>query len=115
MTKKWVDNEVYFGPDRRARGLGKRWGDRRRYDDAGQPPPLGAILRRLRVMLPHISSTDARHRALELARLAISEADRLGLPDCARALREASSLISSDAAASADRLLLEAQAAAGGV
>ena len=46
MKRKWVDNEVYFGPDRRRGGLGKRWGDKRSYDDAGVPPPLGAVLLR---------------------------------------------------------------------
>lgn len=111
MTKKWVDNEVYFGPDRRSRDAGKRWGERRRYNDAAEPPPLGALLRRLRIMLTDATSPDRRLRALQLANLAIYEAEGMRLRDCANRIREAARLISAnarDSTVAADALLVEA-------
>jgi hypothetical protein len=45
----WVDNDTYFGPDRRQHGRGLRWTDRRRGDCAGTPPPLSTALRQLRL------------------------------------------------------------------
>ena len=114
MTRKWVDNEVYFGPDRRKAGLGKRWGDRRTFDDAGQAPPLGAVLRRLRVHLSDIQTPDDRRRAYELARFAAAEAERQHLPACADPLREVLTAIKTDDFTSADALVMQAQAAFNG-
>lgn len=45
---RWVDNDSYFGPDRRER-VSLRLYERRRHDDAGAPPPLGTALRQLRL------------------------------------------------------------------
>ena len=45
----WVDNDTYFGPDRRQNAGGLRWTDRRREDRAGTPPPLSTALRQLRL------------------------------------------------------------------
>lgn len=109
MTK-WVDNEVYFGPDRRRGGLGKRWGDRRRYNDAGEPPPLGAVLRRLRVLVMHLSTLEERRKALQLANLAMTEAEKLRLLECADSIRVASEMILAGDSNAADRLLMQAQA-----
>jgi hypothetical protein len=114
MIRKWVDNEVYFGPNRRKSGLGKRWGDRRSYDDAAEPPPLGAVLRRLRVHLSDIATPDDRRRAYELARFAASEAERQHLPDCADPLREVLTLITKGNYTSADAFVMQAQAAFNG-
>ncbi|MGQ0533613.1 MAG: hypothetical protein ACT4OF_13120 [Caulobacteraceae bacterium] len=111
MIRKWVDNEVYFGPDRRKRGLGKRWGDRRGYDDAGEPPPLSAVLRRLRVHLSDTAAPEDRRRVYDMAKFAAGEAERQGLSSCAEPLREALSLIKSGDYAAADRLVMQAQAA----
>lgn len=114
MKKKtWVDNEVYFGPNRRNREGGKRWGDRRRFNDAGEPPSLGNLLRRLRVVLTDTANTDRRQRALEIANLAIFDAEELGLHECAERIREALRHIDSNtrnAINVADALLVEAQA-----
>ena len=44
----WVDNDSYFGPDRRQRGS-LRFHERRRIDAAGAPPPLSTALRQLRL------------------------------------------------------------------
>jgi hypothetical protein len=113
--KAWVDNEVYFGPDRRNREGGKRWGDRRHFNDAGEPPSLGNLLRRLRVLLMDSASPDRRQRALQVANLAIFDAEELGLRECAARIREASRHINSnarDAIVAADALLIEAQALA---
>lgn len=116
MKKKtWVDNEVYFGPDRRNREGGKRWGDRRRLNDAGEPPSLGNLLRRLRVLLMDSANPDRRQRALQVANLAIFDAEELGLRECAERIREASRHINSNARnaiVAADALLIEAQALA---
>jgi hypothetical protein len=111
MNRKWVDNEVYFGPNRRKSGLGKRWGDRRTYDDACEPPPLGAVMRRLRVQLNSARSPDDRRRAYELAKFAAAEAERQNLSACADCLLEALSLIPSGDLARADAAVMEAQSA----
>jgi hypothetical protein len=111
MNRKWVDNEVYFGPDRRNGGLGKRWGDRRTYNDAAEPPPLGAVLRRLRVHLSDISTPDDRRRAYDLAKFAASEADRQRLPACAAPLREVLILITKADYVTADACVMQAQTA----
>ncbi|MBX3511759.1 MAG: hypothetical protein KF700_11205 [Hyphomonadaceae bacterium] len=108
MATKWVDNEVYFGPDRRRRDAGKRWGDRRRLNDAGEPPPLGALLRRLRVQLLDLSTASDRHRAIQLANLAIVEAERKHLPACADAVKEAAACINAGDTAGADAWLTQA-------
>lgn len=110
MNRRWVDNEVYFGPDRRKGGLGKRWGDKRSYDDAGEPPPLGAVLRRLRVQLNGVASSDERRRVYELARFAAAEAERQHLPECADHLRNVLSAIVAGDFTGADASVMQAQA-----
>jgi hypothetical protein len=106
MTGKWVDNEVYFGPDRRKRG-DKRWQDRRRLNDAADPPPPGALLRRLRVLILD-KNPRTRQRAMLLARLAITEAEKLRWLQCADKIKEAQALINQGAIAQADDALVEA-------
>lgn len=44
----WVDNESYFGPDRRQSET-LRIVERRRANGAGSPPPLSTALRQLRL------------------------------------------------------------------
>lgn len=110
MNRKWVDNEVYFGPDRRKGGPGKRWGDRRSYNDASEPPPLGAVMRRLRVQLNTITSPDDRRRVYDLARFAASEAERQHLAACADHLRTTLSAVAAGDYASADDSVVKAQA-----
>lgn len=112
MTNKWVDNTFYFGPDRRKRDNGKRWGDKRKQDDSGEPPPLNAVLRRLRVVLMDMSTPDDRQRALQLTRLAMTSADRQGLRACADAIGDAVRCITNGDIAGADTKIVEAQALA---
>ena len=45
----WVDQESYFGPDRRGKACGMRLMERRHENRAGPPPPLGTALRQLRL------------------------------------------------------------------
>ncbi len=111
MNKKWVDNEVYFGPDRRRGGLGKRWGDRRSYDDAGLPPPLSAVMRRLRVQLNGVATADDRRRVYDLARFAGAEAERQHLTGCADHLRAVMDAIKVGDFTAADAAVMQAQAA----
>lgn len=111
MSRKWVDNEVYFGPNRRTRGLGKRWGDRRSHDDSEEPPTLSAVLRRLRVHLSNSTTSEDRRRLYDMAKFAAAEAEHHRLPECARPLREALTLIKTGDYAAADRLVMQAQAA----
>jgi hypothetical protein len=111
MNRKWVDNEVYFGPDRRKGGLGKRWGDRRSFDDSGEPPPLTAVMRRLRVHLSDVGTPADRRHAYDLARFAASEAERLHLPACADHLREVLRLIAGGEFVAADERVMLAQSA----
>lgn len=111
MKQKWVDNEVYFGPNRRQTGLGKRWGDRRSFDDAAEPPPLGAVLRRLRVHLNEVVPTEDRQYVTDLARFALSEAEKQAKAESARELRAALQLLVSGDVSAADRHVMQAQAA----
>lgn len=113
MNRKWVDNEVYFGPDRRTRGGSKRWGDRRAYNDASDPPPLGAVLRRLRVRLSGEATAEDRHHAMQLLNLAIAEAEAQRMLNCAAELRGAAPLIAADRFEDADRRVVEAMALVG--
>lgn len=115
MAPRWVDNTNYFGPDRR-RKPNKRWNDRRRYDEAGEPPPIGALLRRLRVRVAGPTAEDRRH-ALEMVKAAISEASRLGWGRCAAALISVDELLRTggarDVVNEADALIVEALEHAG--
>lgn len=114
MNRKWVDNEVYFGPDRRKVSVNKRWGERRFYDDAGEAPPLGAVMRRLRVQLNGISTAEERRRVYDLARFAASEAERQHIPACADHLRVVLNAITPGDFARADDAVTQAQAAFNG-
>ena len=89
MRDKWVDTHGYFGQDRRRRASGKRWKDRRQLDETGEPPPLGALLRRVRVLMTDLSTPDDRRRALQLLNAAVSSAERQHFFKCADALKKA--------------------------
>jgi hypothetical protein len=89
MRDKWVDSNGYFGPDRRRRPVQKRWGERRGLDEAGEPPPLGAMLRRIRVLMMDLSAPDDRRRVLQLLTAAITSAERQRFFQCADALKAA--------------------------
>ena len=115
MPNRWVDNTSYFGPDRR-RKPAKRWNDRRRHDESGDPPPLGALLRRLRIRVAGPSADDRRH-ALEMVKAAIAECSRRNWPRCAATLARVDELLRTDggreAVAAADTLINEALEHAG--
>lgn len=98
MRDKWVDNPDYFGPDRRQRTGQKRWGDRRRSDETSQFPPLGQLLRRLRVQMLGLNTPDERRRTLQLLTAAISEAERQRFFQCADALKQADAVLRQSAA-----------------
>lgn len=114
MRGKWVDNSSYFGPDRRKSGGSKRWGDKRRVDEAGDLAPLGALLRRLRLHVTNLRTEDERKHALQVARAAIAQADAQGLRSCADVLQDAARMIAvandAKAIAAADARVLEAMA-----
>jgi len=108
MPNRWVDNSAYFGPDRR-RKPSKRWNDRRRLDEAGDPPPLAALLRRLRVRVAGRSADDRRH-ALEMLKAAIAESARLNWRQCHAALLDADEIVrtGSKSLSAADDLIVQA-------
>jgi hypothetical protein len=110
MREKWVDLGDYFGPDRRKRPGPKRWSDRRRFDETSERPPLGALLRRLRVHIIGVPTPDSRRRALQLLNAAIHEAERQRLFQCAEALKQADAMLRTSAGdpADADAHVLEA-------
>lgn len=111
MKPKWVDNEVYFGPDRRRREDGKkRWQDRRHYNDAAEPPPLGAVLRRLRVALAGGVRPDERRHVLDLAKFALSEAEHQRVEGCIEELTVALKHLIAGEYDAADNHVIEAQA-----
>ena len=88
MPSKWVDNDDYFGPDRRARRAA-RLRERRRFDETSDQPSLSATLRRLRVLLGHPTAEDAYNRALHLVGAAIVMAEAAQINECVTALRRA--------------------------
>jgi hypothetical protein len=113
MADKWVDNPGYIGPDRRRRSGPKRWADRRRFDATEKYPPLGALLRRLRVQLLGMYTPDDRARALQLLSGAISEALRQQLFECAESLKRADRMLRTGPAgdlSEVDAAILEAMA-----
>ncbi len=113
MADKWVDNPGYIGPDRRRRSGPKRWADRRRFDATEDHPPLGALLRRLRVQLMGMYSPDDRTRAMQLLAGAINEALRQRLFECADSLKLADRLLRTGAAgdtSKVDAAVLDAMA-----
>lgn len=94
MAEKWVDNPDYIGPDRRRRSGPKRWKERRHLDEtASQRPALGALLRRLRVVLTGLNQPDDRRRALQLIGAAITDAERQRFFQCADALKQAERML----------------------
>lgn len=114
MASKWIDNTEYFGPDRRRRPA-KKWNDRRRYDEATDLPPLGALLRRLRVHMISLTPETCGY-ALQMLSAAISEANRQRYRQCSTALAAADAAIrqyGASAASKADALLVEAMDHAG--
>jgi len=89
MVNKWVDNDEYFGPDRRDRRGLRAFSERRRFDETTEPPSLAATLRRLRVLLGHPNAEDAYSRAQNLVTAAIGIAERMQISECANILRRA--------------------------
>lgn len=96
MRDKWVDIANYIGPDRR-RKRSARWSERREDNLAGNQPPLGTLLRRLRVHILGLKETDDRSIALSMIAAATAEAERTGLAHCAAALRKADHVTRRDA------------------
>lgn len=89
MADKWVDSDIYFGPDRRERRAA-RLRERRRLDETtDEPPSLAATLRRLRVLLGNPIKEDSHERALHLVAAAIGMAERAQMPSCIRVLQRA--------------------------
>ncbi|MBC7768886.1 MAG: hypothetical protein H7124_08860 [Phycisphaerales bacterium] len=116
MATKWVDNTEYFGPDRRRGSRSKLWNERRHHDDTGQLPPLGALLRRLRVQMVGLKA-EGVPVALQLFSGAIAEANRQGFRRCAASLYDADAALrqgGAAASAEADVHLVEAMDHAGG-
>lgn len=74
----WVDHESYFGPNRRRKLGGLRIRERRRYDYAGDPPPLNTALRQLRMRILEAHGQGAvmlSDRARAVATLAIAHGE----------------------------------------
>lgn len=74
----WVDHDHYFGPDRRRKLGGLRVRERRRYDYAGNVPPLNTALRQLRMRILDARGPGAASlsdRALAVATLAASQGE----------------------------------------
>lgn len=91
MRSKWVDNTDYIGPDRRRASPGLRWRERRRFDETTpEPPPLGAMLRRLRVQILGMQSAADRLHVMQLAAAAAKQAEVQRSFPCADIIREVS-------------------------
>lgn len=63
MTMLWVDQESYFGSDRRCKLGGLRVRERRRYDYASTPPSLPIAMRQLRLRVLDARGPGARQFA----------------------------------------------------
>jgi hypothetical protein len=116
MSDKWVDTNKYFGPDRRRRSGQKRWGDRRSLDEAGRPPALGSMMRRVRVQLMSQQTPEERKLTLQILNAAIADAERLRFYRCADGLKRADQILRTsgpEAIAEAEAALIEAMDHAG--
>lgn len=116
MTDKWVDTSKYFGPDRRRRSGQKRWGDRRALNEAGKPPALGSMLRRIRVQLMSQQSPEERKLTLQILSAAIGDAERQRFHHCADALKQADKILrlsGAHAVSDAEARIIEAMDHAG--
>lgn len=81
----WVDHDSYFGPDRRRKLGGLRVRERRRYNCAGNAPPLNTALRQLRMRILDAhgpAAASLSDRALAVASIAASHGEH----DAAQAL-----------------------------
>ena len=85
MSRTWVDEDEYFGPDRRDEDR-LRLRERRRKDKAKAPPSLGSVMRRLRVQAANITSDQQRAVLLEHLQSAVQLADMLGMAHCSEQL-----------------------------
>jgi hypothetical protein len=78
----WIDDDNYFGPDRRQADGGLRLIERRRANKAASPPPLATALRQLRLRV-----LDARGAGVEAFVIRVQGtaalADLLNEPDVA--------------------------------
>lgn len=113
MAEKWVEQSGYIGPDRRRRSGPKRLLDRRRIDNTSAAPAVVALLRRLRVQLLGIYSSEDRLRVLQLLNAVIHEAHRQRMFDCVDALKRADAILRSGPAGDvnkADAAVQEAMA-----
>jgi hypothetical protein len=110
MAARWVDTTSYFGPDRRRRG-GRRLLERRSLDEAGELPPLGHMLRRLRILITNARTPEENERTMQLLMAALREAERLNYHRCADALKQADRILrmgGRGAGADADSRVVEA-------
>ncbi len=74
----WVDHDSYFGPDRRRKLGGLRVRERRRYNYAGNVPPLNTALRQLRMRILDArgpAAASLSDRALAVASIAASQGE----------------------------------------
>lgn len=85
MSRTWVDEEEYFGPNRREEGR-MRWRERRRKDSAKAPPSLGSVMRRLRVQAANVTSDEQRLALIEHLQAAVQLAELLGMIHCSQQL-----------------------------
>jgi hypothetical protein len=98
MRLKWIDIANYIGPDRRAKRKA-RWNERREEDLSGDAPPLGTLLRRMRVHVLRLESGDDRRNTLSLVAAGIAQAEQHGYALCAAALKQAEQVLRADAPA----------------
>ena len=67
----WVDQDSYFGPDRRRKSGGLRMRERRRYDYACPPPSVPIALRQLRMRVIDARGADAARFADRVQAVAV--------------------------------------------
>jgi|CXWL01.1.fsa_nt_gi hypothetical protein len=71
MSKRWVDGEDYFGPDRRGRRHQRRLlGERRASDETRERLSVAAMLRRVRVQLVTVRTELERGKTLHYIKTA---------------------------------------------
>lgn len=67
----WIDQDCYYGPDRRRKAAVVRVRERRRYNSACEPPSLPVALRQLRMRVLDARGTGAAAFADRLQGVAI--------------------------------------------
>ena len=114
MASKWIDNPDYVGQDRRRSSERRLFRERRKFDESGDQPSLLSMIRRLRVQLLGLTTSNDKTHLMQLSRAAINQAlaqRKIGAADLikeAAAMVQAARTMDSNLVQAADAKLIRA-------